>query len=187
VLVVDADGRPATMQPLEDAIARLACAISNPAENGIECLIVDPARRFRSQHLDLPAPVIVRLPAYLPLATSETERVTKRVLFARDGFRCAYCELQASPANAHKLLTVDHVKPACRFPSRAAATFWENVVTACAPCNRAKADRLPWQFKLPSVDPRRPNAVQLRFAGRVNGVQRDYVRAFFALEDDVAL
>lgn len=185
---MDSAGRPIGLLPLEEAVAKLAVALVEGTDE-IESLLSDPLRLFRSQHLVVPAPLIVRFPSYVCLSSAETEKVSRRVLFARDHWSCAYCDFVADSAGAaQRQLTVDHVKPACLFPSRAAATFWENVVTACFACNNAKGDQLPWQFgRLPSVDPRRPHAVQLRFAGRLNPSQRDYVRAYFQLEADVAL
>jgi 5-methylcytosine-specific restriction endonuclease McrA len=60
-----------------------------------------------------------------------TRRISRRVLFARDGWRCVYCG-----ANGGRL-TLDHVVPR----SRGGDSVWENVVTACAPCNLRKGDR----------------------------------------------
>ena len=58
-------------------------------------------------------------------------KISRRALFARDGWRCVYC------GNAGGRLTLDHVVPR----SRGGASVWENVVTACAPCNHRKGDR----------------------------------------------
>jgi 5-methylcytosine-specific restriction endonuclease McrA len=59
-------------------------------------------------------------------------RISRRALFARDGWRCVYCGDSAGR------LTLDHVVPR----SRGGDSVWENVVTACAPCNLRKGDRL---------------------------------------------
>ena len=119
---------------------------------------------------------------YVELNPGCTDRVTRRVLFARDNFTCQYCGLQATPGQATKQLTVDHVKPAHLFPSRAAATFWENCVTACAPCNSLKGGRLPRDCgMMPKCTPKEPSFVQLRFAGKLNIAQRDYVADFYKL------
>ena len=61
-----------------------------------------------------------------------TRRISRRVLFARDGWQCAYC------GSGGNRLTLDHVVPR----SRGGTSVWENVVTSCAPCNHRKGDRL---------------------------------------------
>ena len=49
----------------------------------------------------------------------------------RDGWRCVYCGTSGGR------LTLDHVVPR----SKGGESIWENVVTACAPCNLRKGDR----------------------------------------------
>lgn len=57
-----------------------------------------------------------------------------RAVLARDRHTCAYC---GQPGR-----TVDHVHPLwrCRREEREANT-WENLVTACEPCQRRKGGR----------------------------------------------
>jgi 5-methylcytosine-specific restriction endonuclease McrA len=62
-----------------------------------------------------------------------TRRLSRREVFWRDSFTCQYCGKQA------RALTLDHVLPRVR---RGPHT-WENVVTACVPCNHRKAGRSP--------------------------------------------
>ena len=59
-------------------------------------------------------------------------KISRRALFARDGWRCVYCGTSSGR------LTLDHVVPR----SRGGDSVWENVVTSCAPCNHKKGDRL---------------------------------------------
>ena len=61
-------------------------------------------------------------------------KITRRAVFARDGWACQYC-------GARSNLTVDHVIPR----SKGGSSDWENIVASCAPCNRRKGDRLPGQ------------------------------------------
>jgi 5-methylcytosine-specific restriction endonuclease McrA len=58
-------------------------------------------------------------------------KISRRALFARDGWRCVYC-------GSTGRLTLDHVVPR----SRGGDSVWENVVTSCAPCNLRKGNRL---------------------------------------------
>ena len=58
---------------------------------------------------------------------------SKRNVLKRDKYTCQYCGAQT------KDLTIDHVLP----KSRGGQTSWENVATACQPCNHKKADKTP--------------------------------------------
>ena len=71
-------------------------------------------------------------PAVRARAASVKRRISRRALFARDGWRCVYC------GDGTTRLTLDHVVPR----SRGGDSVWENVVTACGPCNLRKGDRL---------------------------------------------
>jgi 5-methylcytosine-specific restriction endonuclease McrA len=65
-------------------------------------------------------------------------KISRRALFARDGWRCMYC------GTTNGRLTLDHVVPR----SRGGDSVWENVVTSCAPCNMRKGNRLPDEIKM---------------------------------------
>lgn len=54
--------------------------------------------------------------------------------------RCVYCGLSLEPDSA----TLDHVYPRAKGGPNVAG----NVVAACGPCNRRKADMLPSEFFL---------------------------------------
>src|SRR5512132_3451616 len=79
-----------------------------------------------------PWPHVIRLVAYVRVPRAVQRKISRRALFARDGWRCAYCGTTAGR------LTLDHVVPR----SRGGESVWENVVTACAPCNHKKGNRL---------------------------------------------
>lgn len=187
VLAVNEIQRPVGLIPLEIVVSRLAVEAAEGFSQ-VKSLLVDENRRWRSKHLDLPTPVVVQWPGYIELPEADRARVSRRVLFARDRYQCQYCDFVAQPGKALKQLTVDHVKPAHLYASRAAATTWDNVTSACFHCNQRKAGLLPMKAHMwPRQTPKEPSFVQLRFAGRLNDMQRDYVRDYFALEDDVAL
>src|ERR671936_1770647 len=79
-----------------------------------------------------PWPHVIRLVAYVRVPRAVQRKISRRALFARDGWRCVYC------GTANGRLTLDHVLPR----SRGGASVWENVVTSCSPCNLRKGNRL---------------------------------------------
>lgn len=86
---------------------------------------------FRSQHLEVPAPSVVRLRYLVHIPYRATATLTRRAVFARDGWVCQYCGAAAE--------NVDHVIPR----SRGGPHEWENVVAACRRCNSKKENRTP--------------------------------------------
>ena len=86
----------------------------------------------------LPKPVVIRLITYVRIPRDTHKRkITRRAVFARDGWECQYCGACTS-------LTVDHVIPR----SKGGGSGWDNIVASCAPCNRRKGDRLPHQIDM---------------------------------------
>ena len=83
-------------------------------------------------------PHVIRLVQYVRVPQPEKRKISRRALFARDGWSCVYC------GTAGGRLTLDHVVPR----SRGGDSGWENVVTACAPCNLRKGDRLPEEVSM---------------------------------------
>ena len=74
-------------------------------------------------------------------------RLSRKEIFARDGFACVYCGRTA------KDLTLDHVMPR----HRGGGHTWENLVTACKTCNHKKAGRTPQEAHMVlTTDPGRP-------------------------------
>ncbi len=88
--------------------------------------------------------LVVTVPEYIRLTFGRSERIWKvppvnrREVFRRDGHSCQYC-------GSRKDLTLDHVIPR----SQGGPHTWENVVTACAPCNGRKGARTPEMAKMP--------------------------------------
>src|ERR671923_384498 len=88
---------------------------------------------LRSATDTYPWPHVIRLVTYVSVPRTVQRKISRRALFARDGWRCAYCGTSTGR------LTLDHVVPR----SRGGDSVWENVVTSCAPCNLKKGNRLP--------------------------------------------
>jgi 5-methylcytosine-specific restriction endonuclease McrA len=62
---------------------------------------------------------------------------TKKNIFIRDRYECAYCGTKDN-------LTIDHIIP----QSRGGKTDFDNCVAACRPCNNLKNNRTPSEAKM---------------------------------------
>ena len=78
-----------------------------------------------------PWPHVIRLLTYVRVPRIIQRKISRRALFARDGWKCVYC------GETGGRLTLDHVVPR----SKGGGSEWENVVTSCAPCNLRKGNR----------------------------------------------
>jgi 5-methylcytosine-specific restriction endonuclease McrA len=138
VLVLNASYEPLSVVSVRRAVVLL---LKEKAE------IVEAAQAYlRAEHSTIPVPLVIRLVYFVRIPRSFGLPLSRRTILARDGYTCQYCGAQPGKA----LLTIDHVVPR----SRGGTTCWENVVTACAPCNRRKGHRTPEEAHLPS--PRHP-------------------------------
>ena len=181
-LTVDSSAKPIDLIPLRHAVSSIARDMLGPGPARFQVLAEDPTRRFRSQTLDIAAPLVVLFPGYVELDTLQATHVTRRVLLARDRWTCQYCGWVARPGSSDKL-TIDHVKPLHLFPRKQDASTWENCVAACRECNVRKGGFLPRECgMMPLRTPRQPHYVQLRFGGKLHGAQRDYVLDYFGPE-----
>ena len=85
-----------------------------------------------------------------------TINFTRFNVFLRDKFECQYC---GSPDD----LTFDHLVPR-RFGGQ---TTWENIVTACSPCNLRKGGKMPRESGMrPHQMPFQPRVHDLHNNGR---------------------
>lgn len=95
---------------------------------------------IRSEKLTFKMPAVVRLYCYVNVRKHHTLRFSKENIFFRDNYRCTYCGIQFSKNS----LTLDHVIPL----SKGGEKTWNNIVTACHPCNNKKGDRVLEQTEL---------------------------------------
>src|SRR3954471_622248 len=133
----------ATYEPLNICSVRRACVLllKEKAE-----IIETLDRSIRSATATFPYPAVIRLVTYVRSPRFYARKITRRAVFARDGYRCQYC-------GGGGRLTVDHVVPR----SRGGGSSWDNMVASCAPCNLRKADHLPHEVgMLPRTRPRPP-------------------------------
>ena len=124
----------ATFQPLAVVPSRRAVVLvlKDKAE-----IIASNGMLFHSEHVTLAAPSVVRLRYFVRVPYRATVALTRRAVFARDGWTCQYCGASAE--------NVDHVVP----KSRGGPHSWDNVVAACRRCNSKKENRLPSEVGLP--------------------------------------
>lgn len=90
-------------------------------------------------------PSVIRL-VYFVKRPNHQRKMTKMEIFNRDKYICQYCGYQS------RELTLDHVVPRRRGGEHS----WENVVSACIPCNRKKAGRTPTEAGMPLLHQPKP-------------------------------
>jgi len=92
-----------------------------------------------------PIPSVIRM-AYMIKRPRPVRKLTRLEIFHRDQYTCQYCGQKS-----HQL-TLDHVTPR----HKGGEHTWENVVSACIPCNRRKAGRTPDQARMRLLRPPSP-------------------------------
>ena len=126
---------------------------------------------LHSERLVIEAPCVIRLIRYVRVPRDVHRRkITRKAVLARDAYTCQYCGRESHG------LTVDHVIPR----SRGGTSGWDNIVAACAPCNRRKGNRLPTEASMPlRAHPKAPGpTVFIRIASpRVPDAWEQYLLA----------
>jgi 5-methylcytosine-specific restriction endonuclease McrA len=169
-LALNASFEPLTILPIRRA---LRLVIDQKAE----LLEVDDSRIYRSERREMPAPLVIRLVRYVHVPRKFRRQVTNTFLFARDHYRCQYCDRHRHELRGREFLTRDHVIPL----SRGGENSWGNVVTACSACNNRKGNLLPQEAGMNlQYQPLEPNYVELVWAvRRVTPVQARYIKLFY--------
>jgi 5-methylcytosine-specific restriction endonuclease McrA len=130
--------------------------------------------RLHSEHFEIERPVVIRLLTYVRIPRDiHRRKITRKAVLARDSWTCQYC------GSTRSGLTVDHVIPR----SRGGLSVWDNIVAACAPCNRRKGNRLPAEIEMhPASKPKAPGpTVFIRIAApRVPASWEPYLSSFAA-------
>ena len=172
-LALNASFEPLTMVPLHRA---LRLVIDGKAE----IVEADRSRPVRSERLSMPRPAVIRLTRFIHVPRRFRRQVTNTFLFARDHYRCQYCGRTTAALRPREALTRDHVIPI----SRGGLNVWDNVVTACSPCNTRKANRLPSEIGMhPMAPPSEPHFVHLSWAvRRLTPIQARYIQLFYGRE-----
>lgn len=135
----------ATYEPINVCTVRRAVVLLLKAKAEV---IEHSSWELRTSTSSVARPLVIRLVTYVRVPRDTHRRkITRRAVFARDGWSCQYC-------GSRSKLTVDHVIPR----SKGGDSGWENIVASCAPCNRRKGDRLPRQVGMvPRRAPRAPS------------------------------
>ena len=172
-LALNASFEPLTMVPMRRA---LRLVIDGKAE----IVEADSDRLVRSERLTLPRPAVIRLTRFIHVPRRFRRQVTNTFLFARDRYRCQYCNRAQIELKPRESLTRDHLIPL----SRGGSNDWTNVVTACSPCNTKKANRLPSEIGMhPLHAPIEPHFVHLSWAvRRLTPAQSQYIKMFYGDE-----
>lgn len=169
-LALNASFEPLTMVPLKRA---LRLVIDGKAE----IVESDRGKAVRSERLALPRPVVIRLRKFVHVPRRFRRQVTNTFLFARDGYRCQYCNRANYELRPRESLTRDHVIPI----SRGGLNVWTNVVTACSSCNTRKANHLCAEIGMHLAHaPVEPHFVHLSWAvRRLTPTQARYIKLFY--------
>lgn len=151
-LVLNADYRPLSYYPLslwswQDAIKAVFLDRVN--------IVSEYDHAVRSPSIELRIPSVVSLKNYVKPARYPA--FTRFNVFLRDQFSCQYC-------GSTRDLTFDHLIPR----SKGGQTTWENVITACSPCNLRKANKYSHEIGMhPRNRPFQPTVYELHNNGRL--------------------
>ncbi len=169
-LALNTSFEPLTLVPVRRA---LRLVIDGKAE----IVEADKERCFRSEHLTIPRPSVIRLVRFVHVPRKFRRQVTNTFLFARDRYSCQYCRRSADQFRERECLTRDHLVPL----SRGGTNDWSNVTTSCSTCNTRKGDRLPEECGMyPRTLPREPHFVHLAWAvRRLTPAQAKYIKMFY--------
>jgi 5-methylcytosine-specific restriction endonuclease McrA len=158
VLVLNVNYEPLNVCSTARAMGLLVLGKAEIVQNG--------RGTIRSVSRTYERPSVIRL-EYMVHRPRPRVRLNKREIFRRDGYRCQYC----GAVTTH--LTLDHVHPKRRGGDYA----WENLVSACPRCNRAKGGRTPQEAGMQlRAAPGEPPATALYLYGRYLTENKDWVR-----------
>ncbi len=129
VLVLNQSYEPLNVCRVRRAVVLIYRGKAEMLENGTG-FIHTPSDTFS-------VPSVIRL-AYMIKRPRLQRKLTRLEVFNRDRYTCQYCGKEI-----HQL-TLDHVIP----KHMGGEHTWENMVSACIPCNRHKAGRTPEQARM---------------------------------------
>ncbi len=112
-------------------------------------------RKIRAASWSVEMPSVIKLRRYIKRRRIRVA-LSRQNIFYRDDHQCQYCQ-RSLPARE---LTCDHVNPR----TQGGRTSWENITTACGPCNRRKGGRTPEQARMRlRSEPGRPSVLPIEY------------------------
>ena len=112
-------------------------------------------KMVRASSWSLEMPSVIKLRRFIRRRRIRVA-LSRRNIFYRDNHQCQYCHRHL-PARE---LTCDHVHPR----AQGGRTSWENIATACGPCNRRKGGRTPEQARMRlRTRPGRPKSLPIEY------------------------
>lgn len=123
VLVLNASYEPLGLVDVERAVTLV---VLDRAET-----VLGTGKLLRSSYTEIEEPSVIRLTRMVKPRRGHKVPLSRKALFARDNYECAFC---GKPAD-----TIDHVTP----KAQGGKHEWQNVVACCGPCNHYKRDRTP--------------------------------------------
>ena len=150
--MLNADFRPLSYYPLslwywQDAVKAVFLDRVN--------IVAEYDHAVHSPSFEMCLPSVVAIKTYVRPALYPA--FTRFNVFLRDRFSCQYCSSSDD-------LTFDHLVPR----SKGGQTTWQNVVTACAPCNLRKGGKMAKAAGMhPKQGPFKPTVFDLHKNGRL--------------------
>jgi 5-methylcytosine-specific restriction endonuclease McrA len=113
-------------------------------------VVEESDHEVRTVRFTIKVPAVLRLLNYVHLdRKKEIVRFSRINIFLRDRYTCQYCGEKFPKLQ----LTLDHVIPIVQGGKKC----WENIVTACKPCNQTKGGRTPQQAGMQTIrKPKQP-------------------------------
>jgi hypothetical protein len=134
--------------------------------NKCEVLQYYESVKLSSPTMDYPAPLVIRIPVLMRHWQSSAP--TRRAVFIRDNFTCAYCGKIVKDSE----VTVDHIVP----KSRGGKWEWTNLVTCCSECNQKKGSKTPEEAGMVLLyKPKKPSGFQIALNRWRNKLNREFL------------
>lgn len=138
VLVLNQDYSPMDIIGWQRAIVLTYIGKEIPGEGVSPVEYYDDEVVYSAGGKPFPIPCVVVTNRYIK--RKKKVPLKKMVVFSRDSFKCQYCGREYHPEH----LTYDHVISKDEWRKKKIPgnyTNWTNIVTACRPCNRRKANK----------------------------------------------
>lgn len=143
-LLLNADATPISLIPMSTISWQDACKFMYTGHAAPLHFYDDWVVRGQKMEYQVPSVMILKQQVHVKRRlkceeSKDADAPSSRLMFLRDGYICQYCHKSFS----YKELTVDHVLPR-KFGGK---TKWENVTTACSPCNHKRGHDVTIQPK----------------------------------------